>query len=321
MNANERAGAGLAVAATTMVGSAVAASSLLVDYPALAGQAGRYAVGAAVLALVLRLRGQRRLPRLAPRDLGLVLALAATGLVGFNLCLLAAVDRADPAVIGLVIGCAPVLLALVGPPLAGRPPTRRGLLAAAVVVAGAALAQGGGRASAAGLALAVGALAGEAAFSLLAVPLLPRLGPIGLSIYVCAAAAVLLAVAAAVVEGPAALALPTGTEGLALAWLGLVVTSAGFVAWYSGVARLGVERAGLFTGLIPVAALASVAAVGTSQVTATKLAGSLVVGAGILVGLGGGPRRDRKPGVRLARIEYNSPHGHRDQADHARPVA
>ena len=123
------------------------------------------------------------------------------------------------------------------------------------------------------------------------------------------------------VEGPAALVLPTGAQGLALAWLGLVVTSTGFVAWYSGVARLGVERAGLFTGLIPVAALASVAAVGTSQVTATKLAGSLVVGAGILVGLGGGPRRARKAGVRLARIEYNSSHGHRHPADHARPVA
>jgi drug/metabolite transporter (DMT)-like permease len=315
MDARERAGVALATTATTMVGSAVAASSLLVDYPALSGQAGRYAAGAAVLALVLRLRGRGRLPRLSPRDLGLVLALAATGLVGFNLCLLAAVDRADPAVIGLVIGCAPVLLALVGPPLAGRPPTRRGLLAAVVVVAGAALAQGGGRASAAGLALAVGALGGEAAFSLLAVPLLPRLGPIGLSVHVCAAAAVLLAVAAVVVDGPAALAVPTGPEGLALAWLGLVVTALGFVAWYSGVARLGVERAGLFAGLIPVAALASVAVVGTSQVTPAKLAGSLVVGAGILVGLGG------KAGVPVGPIEYNSTHGHRDPADHARPVA
>jgi drug/metabolite transporter (DMT)-like permease len=147
------------------------------------------------------------------------------------------------------------------------------------------------------------------------VPLLPRLGPIGLSVHVCAAAAVLLAVAAVVVDGPAALAVPTGPEGLALAWLGLVVTALGFVAWYSGVARLGVERAGLFAGLIPVAALASVAVVGTSQVTPAKLAGSLVVGAGILVGLGG------KAGVPVGPIEYNSTHGHRDPADHARPVA
>ena len=137
MNASERTGAALAATATAMVGSVVAASSLLVDYPALAGQAGRYALGAAVLAVVVRAGGPRRLPRLSARELGLVAALAASGLVGFNLCVLAAVDRADPAVVGLVIGCTPVVLALVGPPLAGRPPTRRGLAAAAVVVVGA----------------------------------------------------------------------------------------------------------------------------------------------------------------------------------------
>jgi drug/metabolite transporter (DMT)-like permease len=275
-----------------MVGSMVAASSLIVDYPVLAGQAGRYALGAAVLSAFVRGHGWRRLPRLSPRELGLVVALAASGLVGFNLCVLAAVGRADPAVVGLVIGCTPVVLALVGPPLAGRLPTRRGLAAAAVVVVGAALAQGGGQADATGLLLAVGALAGEAAFSLLAVPLLPKLGPAGLSTYVCAVAAVLLAAAAVVLDGSAALVLPTAAQALALGWLGLVVTTVGFVAWYSGVARLGVERAGLFAGLIPVAALISVAVVGASEISGTKLAGSLVVGAGIVLGLGG-PGRPR----------------------------
>jgi drug/metabolite transporter (DMT)-like permease len=292
VNASERTGAALAVTATTMVGSMVAASSLIVDYPVLAGQAGRYALGAAVLSAFVRVHGWRRLPRLSPRELGLVVALAASGLVGFNLCVLAAVGRADPAVVGLVIGCTPVVLALVGPPLAGRLPTRRGLAAAAVVVVGAALAQGGGQADATGLLLAVGALAGEAAFSLLAVPLLPKLGPAGLSTYVCAVAAVLLAAAAVVLDGSAALVLPTAAQALALGWLGLVVTTVGFVAWYSGVARLGVERAGLFAGLIPVAALISVAVVGASEISGTKLAGSLVVGAGIVLGLGG-PGRPR----------------------------
>jgi drug/metabolite transporter (DMT)-like permease len=188
--------------------------------------------------------------------------------------------------VGLVVGCVPVLLALLGPLLARRPPHLRVLLAAAVVVAGAALAQGGGRASPAGLALALGALACEAAFSLLAVPLLPRLGPVGLSTYVCAAAAAMLGLGAALLEGPRALALPTAAQAASLAWLGVVVTAVAFVAWYSGVARLGVERSGLFAGLIPVAALACVTAVGTSTVTVPKLAGSLVVGAGILVGIG-----------------------------------
>src|SRR6266511_3749229 len=98
------------------------------------------------------------------------MALAASGLVAFNLCVIGAVGRA-------------------GPLLARQAPRPRMLAAAAVVVAGTAPAQGGGRAS---------------------------------------------------------------TAGLALAWLA-VATPAAFVAWYSGLGRLGVDRAGRFAGLIPVA--------------------------------------------------------------------
>ena len=287
MTPNERTGALTAAAATTMVGTAVAASSLLVHYPVLGGQAMRYAVSAAILAFAQRVRAGR-LPRLSPREIGLLLALAASGLVAFNLCVIGAVGRADPAVVGLVVGCAPVLLGVAGPLLARRAPRSRMLAAAAVVVAGTALAQGGGHASTAGLALAGGALLGEAGFSLLAVPLLPRLGPVALSAYACAAAAAMLGIGAAALQGGAAVAMPTGAEAVSLAWLA-VATPAAFVAWYSGLTRLGVERAGLFAGLIPVAALVSVAVVGTSSVTPLKLAGSLLVGGGLVLGLADRP--------------------------------
>ncbi len=292
MTPSERTGALTAAAATTLVGTAVAAWSLLVDYPVLGGQAMRYAVSAAILACVQRVRAGRPprpahlpcRPRLSPREIGLLFALAASGLVAFNLCVIGAVGRADPAVVGLVVGCAPVLLGLAGPLLARQAPRSRMLAAAAVVVGGTALAQGGGHASTAGLALAGGALLGEAGFSLLAVPLLPRLGPVALSAYACAAAAAILGIAAVALQGRAALAMPTGAEAVSLAWLA-VATPAAFVAWYSGLSRLGVERAGLFAGLIPVAALVSVAVVGTSSVTPLKLAGSLLVGGGLVLGL------------------------------------
>lgn len=286
-SAGDRTGVAAAVFACAAVGSAVAAASLLTGYPALTGQALRYGVAAAVLAVVVRRTG-RGLPRLRLREAALVVALAATGLAGFNLLLLGAVANADPAFVGLIIGCAPVLLGLAGPLLAGRAPRPVGLVAALVVSAGAALAQGGGRTSGLGLALALGVLGCEAAFSLLAVPLLPRLGPLALSAWVCAAASVLLAVTAVALHGSGALVRPTVSEALALAWLSLVVTAVAFVAWYTGVVRLGVERAGLFTGLIPVAGLASVALVGTGTADPAKLAGALVVGAGILLGLRAG---------------------------------
>lgn len=306
---SERTGALTAAAATTMVGTAVAASSLLVHYPVMGGQAIRYAASAAILLAAQRAAG-RRLPRLVPREIGLVLALAASGLVAFNLCVIGAVGRADPAVVGLVVGCAPVLLGVAGPLLARQAPRLRMLAAAAVVVAGTSLAQGGGRASGAGLALATGALLCEAAFSLLAVPLLPRLGPAALSTYACGAASGMLAIGAAVLQGSAALAMPTGPEAAALGWLALA-TPVAFVAWYSGIGRLGVDRAGLFAGLIPVAALLSVAVVGTSHITPLKMSGSLLVGSGLMIGLATRSpervrrgrvwaRRGRAPGSQMA---------------------
>jgi drug/metabolite transporter (DMT)-like permease len=291
MNSSERLGVAAAILATSLVGSAVAASSLIVGYPVLSGQALRYGLGAIALVLVQRWRG-RRLPRLSPREAGLVMALTATGLVGFNLCLLGAIGRADPAVVGVVVGCVPVLLGLAGPLLARRAPRPAMLAAAVVVVAGTALAQGGGRAGPAGLALAGGALLGEAAFSLLAVPLLPRLGPLALSAYTTGAASAVLAAGAVGLEGRHALRLPTAPEAAALAWLA-VATPLAFVTWYWSVGRLGVERAGLFAGVIPVASLLCVALVGTSTVTPLKLAGSVLVGAGIVVGLRRGDRARR----------------------------
>jgi hypothetical protein len=200
MNSSERPGVAAATLATSLVGSAVAASTLIVGYPVLSGQALRYGLGAAALVLIQRWRG-RRLPRLSPREAGLVMALTATGLVGFNLCLLGAIGRADPAVVGVVVGCVPVLLGLAAP---------------------------------AGLALAGGALLGEAAFSLLAVPLLPRLGPLALSAYTTGAASAVLAVGAVGLEGRHALRLPTAPEAGALAWLA--------VGHAAGVRDLVLER-------------------------------------------------------------------------------
>src|SRR6266545_1843377 len=82
--------AAAAAAATTMVGTAVAASSLLTHYPVMGGQAIRYAASAAILVAAQR-AGGRILPRLTVREAGLLMALAASGLVAFNLCVIGAV--------------------------------------------------------------------------------------------------------------------------------------------------------------------------------------------------------------------------------------
>jgi drug/metabolite transporter (DMT)-like permease len=278
--------------ATLAVGSSVAVLGLLTEYPALAGQAVRYGFAAALLVAVA---GRRGLPRISRRDALQLAALAGTGLVAFNLLVLGALEEAEPAAVGVVVGCVPVVLALTGPLLARRAPVARVVGAAVVVTVGAAVVQGVGDSTLAGVLLSLGALVGEALFSLLAVSLLPRLGPVVLSAYVCAMAAGGLGVAAVLVDGDQALPLPSAEEGAAIAYLAVAVTAIAFVAWYSGVQRLGVERAGLFAGLIPVSTLFCAAAIGTGSLGLVEALGVLVVGAGVSLGVSAPPQPEEEP--------------------------
>ena len=49
--------------------------------------------------------------------------------------------------------------------------------------------------------------------------------------------------------------------------------------------RLGVDRTGLFNGLIPVTSLAAVTLTGTGTITPPRLLGAVAVLAGVLLGL------------------------------------
>jgi drug/metabolite transporter (DMT)-like permease len=234
---------------------------------------------------VLLLLARGRLPRLSPREaLGLA-ALAATGLVLFNLFVIEGVRETDPATVGVIVGCVPVVLAVAAPLLEHRPLSGRVLVAGLVVSIGAAWVQWtDGGISSLGLCLALGALACEAAFSLLAAPHLGRLGPLAVSTYACLFALPMLA-SWSVVRGGPELPAPSADELAAIVYLGAAVTTTGFVAWYSAVRLLGVERAGLFSGVLPVSALACSAALGVAAFTPGRLAAVAVVAAGITLGV------------------------------------
>jgi drug/metabolite transporter (DMT)-like permease len=279
----------LATLALALVGSLVASADLVEGYPLPTGQALRYALAAAVLVVLAR----GRLPRLDLRETLGIVTLSATGLVLFNVFVIEGVRETDPATVGVIVGCVPVVLALVGPLLEGRPLSPRVIAAAVVVALGAAGVQwAGGGVTTSGLLLALGALTCEAAFSLLAVPHLRRLGPLALSTYACLFAVPILAAWSLLAHGPW-LPLPGVEQGLALVYMGAGVTVLGFVSWYSAVGLLGIERAGLFSGVLPVSALACSALLGVAELTPARLAAVVIVAAGITLGVRAGatPRR------------------------------
>jgi drug/metabolite transporter (DMT)-like permease len=286
-----------AAAAMFSVGTLTAISSVINRYPLYGGQALRYSLAALILAAVARRMGLAFV-RPARRELLLLLALATTGLVLFNVCVIQASRYASATLVGTVIGTVPVILALVGPLLVGSRPSGRVLVAALVVVAGATIATGLGSGSLAGLLYAVGALACEACFSLLAMPLLPRLGPIRVSAYSQVIAVPMLLLLGAVADGAGMLRAPGAAEAAALVYLSTVVSAGAFFLWYDALPRLGADRAGLFAGVLPLGAIVTSVLLGLGAPTAAELGGAAVVVAGLAIGLA--PRRARSPSAATA---------------------
>ncbi len=266
------------------VGSGITVSADLVDYPVFAAQALRYTMATLVLFAGARLVG-RRIPLPRGRDWLWLIALAASGQALYNVAVVQAVRAAEPAAVAVFVGAVPLLLTLADSIRSRTRPKPAMIVGVVLVVAGAALVQGGGRTSIGGIGWSMVALACEAAFTLLAVPLLSRIGPLGVSAHTCwIAAAQLLAIAMAI-NGRAAVPMPAASEAFAIGYLAVVLTAMAFVLWYTAVKRLGPATAGLFAGLIPIAGAATGLLVGLTTISPALLGGALLVGIGISLGL------------------------------------
>ncbi|HEU5155864.1 MAG TPA: DMT family transporter [Streptosporangiaceae bacterium] len=286
-----------AILSSIAVGSAVAANSQLTDYPVSYSQALRYGLAAILLWLVSR----AKIPRVRPRQLVRLTALSVTGLAGFNVFLIAALRSGDPGTVGAIIGAVPVVLAIAGPLLGGRRPTWQPLFGAVVVALGAMVVHGvDGSTGTADVVWAVLAMLCEAAFSLLALPLLKEFKPLTLSMLVCAIAAPLLA-AAGLVQNGLSVPPPTGVEVAAVVHLAVFATAGAFLLWYYSLSIIPVETVGVFAGIVPVAALITSAAIGSTVISLPRFGGAMLVATGIVIGVYGSrsrinskPKRDHK---------------------------
>src|SRR5580693_9999280 len=140
------AGAGVLTGTGAMicVGGSVAVSGVLAHAPVYTAEALRYTAACLILLVLARLTGRRLVMPRGTEWLWLT-GIAATGLVLFNVALVAGSRHAEPAVLGVAVGCVPAVLAVIGPLLEGSRPRAAGVTAALVVTCGAALVQGLGR--------------------------------------------------------------------------------------------------------------------------------------------------------------------------------
>jgi drug/metabolite transporter (DMT)-like permease len=214
-----------------------------------------------------------------------LLGVTVTGLLIFNIALVQGSRHAEPAVIGVAVACVPIILAVAGPFLEGRRPAARVLTAAVVVTAGAALVQGLGRTDATGVLWAAVTFGCEAAFTLLAMPVLGRHGPLGVSVHATWMGAVMFAVLGLAVEGPGAVMLVRADDLLAGAYLAVLVTAVAFLLWYTCVARIGAGRAGLLAGVTPIAAAVTGVLLGGPPPAPLVWLGTATVAAGLSLGL------------------------------------
>ncbi len=278
-------------AGMVFVGGSVAVSGVLTDAPLFTVQSMRYALACVLLlgyAAAVRIRPVR--PRGA--EWLWLTGVTVAGLLVFNVALVHGAKHAEPAVLGVAVACVPILLAVLGPVLEGRGPAPAVIAAAVVVTCGAALVQGLGRADAAGLAWAAVTFACEAAFTLMAVPLLGRHGPLGVSVHATWLAAVLFGLLGLAWEGPAAVTALRPGHVLAGVYLAVAVTALAFVLWYTCVERLGAGRAGLLTGVAPISAALTGVALGGPVPRPLVWVGVATVAAGLALGLRP-PRRRR----------------------------
>ena len=275
----------MATGATAMVcvGGSVAVSKTLAEAPVFTAEAVRYGAACLLLVGLARLTG-RRLSRPRGVEWLWLSGIAVTGLVVFNLALVEGAGHAEPAVLGVAVACVPALLAVIGPLLEGTRPRSSMVAAALVVTCGAGLVQGLGRTDAIGVAWAATVFGCEAAFTLLALPVLSRHGPWGVSVHATWLATVMFAVLGLAREGPAAVTRLSRPDWLAVAYLAVAVTAAAFLLWYSSVRRLGAGRAGLLTGIAPVAAASTGVLLGGPAPRPLVWAGIAVVAAGLVLG-------------------------------------
>jgi len=218
----------------------------------------RYAIAGAVLWPWVLLRGHG-LPRLDARGWWLLALQAFFGLFCFNVLMLEGLKLTSAVEAGIITCTLPATLALLARPVLGERLGGRDWLAVLLASLGLLALQveveGGGNGSPIGNAFVYGAVVSEALFTLFARKVGDRIDPVAMTAWTnLLGLAMFLPFAATELGEVAWAAAPAWAWALLLGYA-LLASVLSFVLWYRGVRRVPAAVAGVFTGIMPIAAV------------------------------------------------------------------
>jgi drug/metabolite transporter (DMT)-like permease len=245
----------------------------------------RFFAAAVLLFVLLRLR-ERRLPRLSPRELVLVVGLGLLGITLYNSLFTAGLGLVEASRAALIVPTNPAFTALFAALLLKEKLSGMRALGVALCVLGAlwVLAKGELRSFASlgfslGEILLVLCIFIWSAYTLLGRVALSTLSPLALTAYVMAAGSLPLAVPAWMEQG--SLAQVTWQGWAAFAYLVVFGTVIAFLWFYQGVKALGAARASQFINLVPPLAVTEAVLLLDEPLTPPLYVGTALVVAGL----------------------------------------
>jgi drug/metabolite transporter (DMT)-like permease len=253
----------------------------------------RFASAALLLWLWARLSG-RPVPRPRRADLPLVLLLGATVVFAYNLFFLYGVRHASAADGSVLVpGLIPVATALLAWGARGERPRPRSQLGLGVAFAGLLLVAsptgGVGSGRALGDALFVGAAISWSVYTLAGRGAIARYGSVSANVYATTAGSLLLLPISFLDGGWSPLLRAPAGALAGVAYLSVIGTVLGFVAFYEGVRLIGAARAASFALLVPIFGVVASVLVLHEPLRATLAIGGAIVLGGLWLAESGRP--------------------------------
>jgi drug/metabolite transporter (DMT)-like permease len=249
----------------------------------------RFAVASLILVVIVAAI-ERPLPRLARRDVAVLTLQAFAGIFAFNVLLLYGLAFTSAAEGGIVTSTTPAVAATLSVVALRERWSRARTVGVILAVLGIVVLNvaGGGLGARGpwpllGNVLVFGAVVGEAVFVVCSRVASQRLSPVVVATAISALGFVMFLPAALLELRAFPLSRLTSGDWLLVGYYGVIVTVVAFLFWASGVARVPASAASVFTGVLPVSALALSHFTLGETVTAWHLLAATLVAAGIVV--------------------------------------